>query len=311
MDVKIQIFEREGKKFLKATGITKKYVNSIVYDNMLKYSVNTPMIYRHKHPAKGTGQFIGRVVEQEQGKVEGEDSVELLSELYQDTKFQKDCIELLETSIKAGKPLSISPAFQEFMDKDGKVTNAQLYEYSVTPYPVCKECNTHGVITMEDEEKQELETQVNDLQAKLDKASGITKKFEEFKKSVKKEIEDRDAKIEEYEKDKKEKGNSFDKISKVVYELEARLDYAENKKPVIDRIMEYESSDFFLNFYKTLPVEKLECRLKEVVNSNVPKIITETIGESANKALEIANADELVKTLEAKADELVKKMGGN
>jgi chromosome segregation ATPase len=247
-------------------------------DNLNKFSVNQPILYRHNHPNKRLGgQILGRVIETKIADVKdatGKLVKGIIGKAFikNKTKFQQQIQEYIRKKDQLKDPIKISIGFEN------QELDAEVYEYSLTYKPVCEECST--MVT----EQEKTEAQMGELQTALDKSAGIVKEFEKKTKELESKVaeyektaSDKDKKLKEFE----DKLISMKDLSTKISELEKKLSDAE-KAPLIDQIYELEQDDELKEIYKGWEMPRLVKRL-EKVRTLRPQIATEPLYKSREK----------------------------
>ena len=103
----------------------------------------------------------------------------------------------------------------------------------------------------------ELEEQQNKLEAEKKTLQDKAEQAEQEKDAIKQTLEDKDAAVAKMI-------TQVEKFGKTVVALESKLDYAENKKPLVDGIIRLEKRPELEDFYKKQPPEYLQKELKRL-----------------------------------------------
>ena len=267
----IQSFEKDGDTYIKFISVTDKFINLDQLKSIDKYAINQPVTYRHQHPIKGEGGSIT-------GRVTSSDVVD-----YKVVKYVKGKDE-------ANDPIQISIGFEEFYDKRGDPSDAQIYEFTLTHNPMDWDTTTEGVYTMPTKQEMESKEKENeDLRKELDLMSGKAKEFEDELGEVKSELEEEKAKVVEFEALVLTSKDELKEFKTKLKEFEDKMHQAEIKH-IVDQIFEIEKDEDLVPVYETWSENKLMERLAKKKKSNPNPIVTETLKESQRKVME---ADEL------------------
>lgn len=286
--------------------VTEKYVPKEILPNLAKWGVNQPIIYRHEHPAKGWGgQILGRTIKAKVVEIDDLAVLKGKAQMFNNTEMQRMALEYIGLMEEEKTPIQISIGYQEFLS-EGKVVDAQIYEYSLTHIPVCKECVVSiGETEMEETKQKELEDKIskgentiNELQEALDSMSGKNKNLTDSNTEL-------ETKIHEYEEKYVAQKDEVSKLNTRVQELEDGMRFA-TIKPKVDEIVKlYEDPDLY-TYFKAKSLEKdgetwLDKKLEEKKKKSHPAAIaTETIKELQGEVGQ-RDKEEVVKlnTLEA------------
>lgn len=285
LEASIHALELSKNKF-KAIGVLDGYVETTILESLTKYSPNQSVLYRHVHPSGlGEGEIFGNIstANLEDIDVNGikKKGIVLEGELMEYTENQKALKELLELKESKGENLKISIGFQEFTS-NGKAVDARPFEYSITPYPVCKECEVKTMVN-EDARIKELEdllneakNRENDLKAKVNKFESENAKLKDVNtKSLEDKINEIVSKVtKEYE-------DKYIKVTSELEETKKKLDLAE-KEPILAEIAKFEDDADVMSYLSTLPKAKLMEKLEKKRKSTSPSIVTQTMEQSRN-----------------------------
>ena len=290
---------------------TDEYVSLKQLEDINKYFVNQPVVYRHDHPAKGDGGSVyGRVVESEiVEKENGVHSLKFKSKMKQTLKKHKDLIKLAQTQQELGKPIGYSVGF--LATKCDKVDEADVYEVSVTNDPVCETCENLKIMEKEDMPskdgkvpKVEVNTE-KEVKPKVTKNKAdvkeLQKKFEEsinFTKKLEKKNEELVEKNANLEKLIGESKNVMEKYSTRLAELEKKADQAE-RGPIIEKIFALERNELMKDRYMTpeiWSIEELGKQYENIKGLNKHRIqaqtaVTRTLEQSRYKLMDKDDED--------------------
>jgi hypothetical protein len=278
----VQTLEPGERIRIKALGVTDSHVDPSILPNLMKYSVNQPLVYRHVHPASpAKGEMLGTIIGSK--LTEDKHGIEIEAELMQYTDYQKKAAEYITLKQKSGSPTKISIGFQQYTTGDGKSIDGRPFEYSITDIPVCEECNVQGVTTMNEKEYEakltelqgslnQMKTTNDDLTAKLATANtATTAKFEksitDAVTAVKKEFEDKVSSLNE------------------MLEKEKKMRVMAEKEPILAEFRKYEKDEEYIKWLgETKTKEEIATKLKAKKASNPLNIVTETMEQSRIKA---------------------------
>ena len=289
MDIKERTVETTIKlledNIIEFIAVTEQYVPKDILPNLAAWGEKQPIIYRHEHPAKGWGgQILGRSIKAEVIEFENITALKGKAKLFDNTNMQKMALEYIQKKQDEGNPIQISIGYQEFY-KDGKVVDAQIYEYSLTHIPVCEECVVSiGELEMDETKQKELEDKLakavstsDEMKDALDKMSGKTKELET-------KVASKDAKIKEYEEKYVAQKDEVSKLTTRISELEDNMRFAPLKLKVQAVTDSYGDPELF-TYFKTKaleqekPEEWLDKKLESRKTHAVPAVQTQTIKE--------------------------------
>jgi len=264
----VKVFEKDGKWEFEAIAFDEKYGSKAEVDELHKYAINQPIVYRHEHPlANSKALIFGRVKESEVIPVDKDRyGLKIKGNLSSYTEKHKKLIELVEARQKLGKPMGVSPQFQEFGNEKNPRA-LELLEFSLTHIPECEECQVGRIHKMEDEEKKKLEAKISELQKALDDTIGISKKFESEKK----------AQEEKFTAD----------IEAVKKAFEQQMEAAK-REPFIEELKSLEKDEVTFKLYeKHGSIDQIKGRIVKLKSTLAPApAAVETIEQSRIKALE-------------------------
>lgn len=336
LNAEVNVQMENDKVYFVGEACTDEYVTLNQLEDINQYFINQPVVYRHDHPSKGKGGSIyGRVVESK--IVENENGTHILkfkSLMKQTLKKHKDLINLAETQQDLGSPISYSVGF--LGTKTAKVDEADVYEVSVTNDPVCTECQNINIMEKKIMPNEELESQEDEKDAKVEvekkveketikeKVSENQKDFEEsigFIKELEKKNGELEAKVSNYEKVIGESKGIMDEYCVRLRELEKKADFAE-RSPLIEKIFTLERNEFMRKRYeepKIWGIKELGDQYEAVKNLNKHKIqaqkaVVRTLEQSRYKLMDRDNEKQDVSEFEAKikgkmSPELKKSLG--
>lgn len=262
----------------------KSISNNELCEAMMKIALsqvnNLPLLFRHRHPAGNDEKAVPIFGRSVGGKIQNEGDLKYLVIDYEIPLKAPNGHELLDkqlfaewvkASAEEGNPIGISLAFIQHLE-DGKAYWVDVYEASGTHVPACIKCrhvmehkeNEQGEMDLPDEGKdkqderkkyellekqlEKLTKEKGDLEGKLVEAEGASTKALEDMKAAKTE----NAKFTA----------DLGRLALDHQALKDRLDYAETKKPLVDRILKEEKRPELEDFYKKQTLEYLQ---KEVL----------------------------------------------
>jgi len=319
MIIKTTFSEVKGRPRLDAIGITNKVVSDNELDMINKYAKHHYLHWRHQFPAKNDKGIIFGICDKAEIKTfkdekTGEDikGIDIGFELLNLTEEHEKAIEFCKKSQELGKPVGISVGKQKFQTRDGKVVASFPFDWSITDIPHDIWTKT-GVITyMEDTEQQKLEKEIETLRNDLNIATGkleqkkneISQLTEEYENKLKESVGEKIKILQEtFEKRIRLQTEELEKKNRI---LEEKLMYAE-KKPILDKISEFEDEYLVENFYKNQSIEELEKRLVDLEKKKVPKAAPSIESfERSRSAIRKKNRNSVLEMLEKTDPELAK-----
>lgn len=280
MDIKasVTLNESSGKTIIHAIGALSDYIGENLMDELIRYSPNQPLLYRHNHPSSiGNGEILGTIIAAEKTEVNGATAIDITAELMDLTQYQKDAIAFVTKLHEAKQDISISIGFQQFGD-----LAARPFEYSLTEIPVCKECVTYSVVKME--EKDELQATISELRDTLNKVLEEKKALESKMKTME-APETVDARVQQVvDVISKKYEDKLEAQSVQLERLEKELELSK-KQPIISKIFELEQDEQLVDLlYSNMSVEDLTKRLEMVKKKQpVMQVQTERMEQSKDK----------------------------
>jgi len=303
------IFEKEGKTYIKGRAVSEKDVGLKRLELFNKYAVNQPLLYRHVHPeANEKANVFGRIVESKIVEDAGNHYQEIVAELFDKTKAQKNHVEYCKTTIAAGKPVGFSPGWEQYGDENNP-SEMQVYEYSTTYIPHCDSCRATKVFKMEDKIKEEYEAKIAELQTALNELVGKNKTYE----SEKKQYEDKVKAAQEMQAQYDTKINSLmesvEKTNKAMELIkeEARVARIE---PIIQKIAKIQKTQAFVSDMRKWDEKKLNETYEELRKLSPPEAYTETMEEAQHKVQEMTSKTKEIEEFRKHMKELGDKLAG-
>lgn len=201
----VEIVENEDGVYFVGEAVNTKYVTDKELNDIHKYLINQPIVYRHNHPAKKKGGSVfGRVVDSKIVEKNDKKSVIFRAKMKQSLQQHRDLIDLAKKQQELGKPIRYSVAFERVNGKDG--VEAEVWEIAVTNNPVVKDAINFNI-----------EMEQNDMSdEELDKDEIISQYQKEFEEKI-------GFKIEELENKLAEKDNLIKEKDEAVKELENKV----------------------------------------------------------------------------------------
>jgi hypothetical protein len=278
-----------------AKSISEKEICEPMMDILISQAPNQPFVFRHRHPAgtdKKVVPIFGRIGNARKERLQIGDAtvsknesdtrlfmvcefnVPLKSPLGHELPHNRVFADWVKESYEAGDPVGISLAFLKYYEEVNEKKQAywvDLYEASGTHIPKCVDC-THieGGVAMsanEDVDGNKPEEE-NGSKVEQEKYKELEAKLEAMtleKTTLEDQIRDLENGKETLENALKEKDGAhkllmeqITNLSSTVNALEGRVDYAETKKPIVDRLVKYEKRPELEGLYREQTLEYLE-----------------------------------------------------
>ncbi len=309
-------FESENvqdKVIIRGVAAMNKYLeySEDIWKNVVRFSPNQSLIYRHIHPASpGNGTILGNMISVKSVMLkdnEGKDvrGLEYEAEMMSNTPYQQKAVEYVKKK-QFESPIGISIGVQEYK-KNQLVLDARPYEFSLTHIPVCEECLNSEVITMGNDKKEQT---VEELKLALDesvkKNADFEAKLKGFEQSDKK-FEDR---IKEFADSITKKYEA--ELTNAMKQIEItnkKLEQAE-KQPIIDELVKLEiDEELTKEFYPSRSKAQLVERLTKLKKTKAPAIVTKTLEQSRIEALGADDVNKAIEELKKKRTEFFKAEG--
>lgn len=288
--LQIEDVSREDGRFtFTARSLSKDFECEDGLHRLASDSNNRPLVWRHAHPIQEGNEnthIYGRVLE-----ADADDGYLVTKyEVYDHTQDHKDLQSLIQKRLEEDDPLGISLHYRKYINEQGNVVHYDVYEHSSTPFPACEECQSinYNIETKRNEEnmpeKEDKQDEIKELEQKLNSKIKAYKKLENKLEDTINKMKHKDKKLEETKKEK-------ESLESRMKKLEKKVTYLNEKKPIIDRILEIrESESFYLDQMKEMSKEKLEERLEQVKSEAESQPMTKSLEESAQESIE--NVDE-------------------
>ncbi|MHC1591794.1 MAG: hypothetical protein ACXQS8_06895 [Candidatus Helarchaeales archaeon] len=250
--------------------------------------VNTKVLWRHNHPLKcdpdkGMCTVIGYV-----------DDVKVMDE----DVYARIRIEGWDREGRLAQHMIVDPKSYGFDSvgfsihtwswrKEGDEEPFRLHweEVSLTPWPHCSTCTSEkeenvatiikkGVFEMPEDKKENVEMSGDDVKIYLDTIRGM-------EKTVKELTDDYNNLMEKV----KERDETIKKMEETIEKQKAKIDFLENKKPLIEKIAENEEEveklkDFTVEQLEFL-VKKMEIKKTLKEDDDAKKVVVEPIEKTA------------------------------
>ena len=276
--------ERDGKFFFVGEALTEDYECEDGLKVISEKLINKHFTWRHRHPIQKVhkeNHVYGIVRE---SSVKGKLMVGV--EMYDHTEDHRKLIEDIKLRDFVKEPLSLSMHYRTYINGEGDKIHYDVFELAGTPYPHCKECQIikTGVIKMEDEKIDQTETK--EEEAELSKALEKIKELETELNSKTITLEELNSKFEKLDKELEDKGNKEKSLEDRVLELDEKIKFLETKKPILDKLLEADSTidKKHAAWLKTEDVSYLEKKLEEALKRAESQIIVTDLEETAEKA---------------------------
>jgi len=315
----LKILEDGTKIILEADpAMTTEFVSLKELEALNDQSVNSPLMHRHELPdGKPIAHIFGRIKFSEiKDMGNGHKKIVWKAIMRNRTPRQKEEIEWLKEMQKDGKKIGTSPQFESYGDEKDP-DDADLLEWSVTPKPHCKTCEGR----LKSMEAKEAEAKLAEMQTVLStlksENESIRKKYEDCiseKESIRKKFEEdlkvtKETVLKEFE----------EKALKGMKELEVQVKKLEEdnsrykrdveiarKAPYLSKLKELDSDPIMLKVYEDFSVEQMQTRIKTLEGRAPVPILTRTLEQSRNMALESSDKQKLLDEMSKKIDDLVK-----
>ena len=274
----------------------KSISNNELCEAMMKIALsqvnNLPLLFRHRHPAGNDEKAVPIFGRSAGGRIQNEGDLKYLVIDYEIPLKAPNGHELLDkqlfadwvkASAEGGNPIGISLAFIQHLE-DGKAYWVDVYEASGTHVPACIKCRHVTEYKKNEQGEEYLPDEVKDKQDEKKKYELLEKQLEKLTKEKGDlegklvEAEGASTKaLEDMKVAKTENAKFTADLGRLTLDHQAlkdRLDYAETKKPLVDRILKEEKRAELEDFYKKQTLEYLQ---KEVLK-------WESLGIAANIA---------------------------
>ncbi len=283
---------KNGKPVITVKALTEDFEPKYVLEMLSKASIGKHYVWRHRHPIdpKHTDNHIYGNVSDSYVK----DFLFSDIELYTHTDDHKAYLELLKERFKIGEPLGLSMRYRKYYEDEKleKVIHVDVFEESGTPFPKCEQCSTInlGVVNMTDEKDEkeiEEEKMLEESKKKIEELEKILNEKSESLKNYKCKLESLEKELKNKDETLEDSDSRIKKLEDTILEMGMEMEYLSTKKPLMDKILEVKELDEDeLKFYKSKDAKYLEGKLEKWIKESEKKIVTQTLQQSAEEALE-------------------------
>jgi len=277
--------EEDGKFYFIGEALAQSYECEDGLVSLSNKLINKDFTWRHRHPIQEIhkeNHVYGVVVESWV-----KENLMVKVQLYDHTEDHKKLIEDIKLRDFVKEPLSLSMHYRTYFNEEGDILHYDVFELAGTPYPHCSECQIikTGVMKMEKDEKIKPE-ETKEEEAELVKALETIKGLEADLNSKTKALEEIKSKQEKLDKELEEKEDKEKSLEDRVLELGEKIEFLETKKPILDKLLEADSSidEKQAQWLKTENVSYLKTRLEEAIKKAESQIVVKELGETAAEA---------------------------
>jgi len=277
--------ENEGKFFFIGEALTQDYECEDGLKALSNKLVNKHFTWRHRHPIEEVHKenHVYGIVRESSVK----EKLMVKVEMYDHTEDHRKLIEDIKLRDFVKNPLSLSMHYRTYFNEEGEIAHYDVFELAGTPYPHCKKCNIikTGVIKMEKDEKVK-PTETKEEEGELSEALIKIEELEKELDSKTKTLEDLTSKLEVIDKELEEKETKEKSLEDRVLELESTIKFLEIKKPILDKLLEADSTidEKQAAWLKTEDVSYLKSKLEEALKRAESQIIITELEETAEGA---------------------------
>ena len=277
--------EKDGKFFFVGEALTLDYECEDGLNVIAKKLENKHFTWRHRHPIEKVHKenHVYGIVREASVK----DKLMVGVELYDHTEDHRKLIEDIKLRDFVKEPLSLSMHYRTYINEEGVKIHYDVFELAGTPYPHCKECQIikTGVIKMEKDEKIK-PTETKEEEVELSKALGKIKELETELNGKTVAFEELNSKFNKLDKELEDKENKEKSLEDRVLELGEKIKFLETKKPILDKLLEADSTidKKHAAWLKTEDISYLEKKLEEAQKRAESQIIVTELEETAEKA---------------------------
>lgn len=280
-----KIIEEDGNFYFVGEALTLDYEDEDGLKILSNKLVNKHFTWRHRHPLQEIhkeNHIYGIVRDSSVGE-----KLMVKVEMYNHTKDHEKLIEDIKLRDFVSDPLSLSMHYRTYFNEEGEKIHYDVFELAGTPYPHCTECQIikTGVMKLEKDEKIK-QTEIKEEEAKLSKALEKIKELEKELNNKTKSFEELNCKFEKLDKEFEKKENKEKSLEDRLLELESTIKFLETKKPILDKLLETDSSidEKQAEWLKTENVSYLKNRLEEAIKKAESQIMVTELEETAKKA---------------------------
>lgn len=265
-----------------ARSLSKDFVCEDGLQRLANDSVGKSLIWRHAHPIEEKekqSHIYGTVLE----STVDDGHIVSKYQVYDHTQDHLDLQDIIVKRFKNEDPLGISMQYRTYFNHEGEAIHYDVFEHSGTPIPQCITCKTINTknekpMTDENEEENEEMKKVKELEKRLTEKTSKLEKYQTTIKKLEDKLQGKDKKLEQ---EKEVKKTLESRVSK----LEQTIDFLNEKKPIIQKILEIDDNPIMRKKYPSWSVEELEEHLeymKEKAEYSTPQ--TKSIKQSAREA---------------------------
>jgi len=279
------IEEKDGKFYFIGEALTKDYEcedGLVALSNKL---INKHFTWRHRHPIQK---------EHKENHVYGIVADSWVNEklmvkvgLHDHTEDHRKLIEDIKLRDFVKDPLSLSMHYRTYFNEEGETIHYDVFELAGTPYPHCKKCQIlkTGVMKLEKDEKIKPK-ETKEEEVKLSEALEKIKGLEVELNSKTETLEEMKSKFEKMDKELEDKETKEKSLEQRVLEAESTIKFLETKKPILDKLLEADSSidEKQAAWLKTEDVSYLKIKLEEALKKAESQIHIKEISETAKDA---------------------------
>jgi hypothetical protein len=278
--------EEDGKFYFIGEALTQDYESEEGLKFLSNKLVNKHFTWRHRHPIEELHKenHVYGIVRESSVK----EKLMVKVEMYEHTEDHRKLIEDIKLRDFVSDPLSLSMHYRTYINEKGEKIHYDVFELAGTPYPHCKECQIieTGVMKLEEDEKKVKQTETKEEEDGLSEAQLKIEELEEELNGKTKTLEELTSKFEKLDKELEEKENKEKSLEDRVLELESTIKFLEIKKPILDKLLEADSTidEKQAVWLKTENVSYLKTRLEEAVKKAESQIVVTELEETAEKA---------------------------
>jgi len=280
-----KVVEEDGKFYFVGEALTLDYENEDGLKALSNKLVNKHFTWRHRHPLQEIHKenHVYGIVRDSSV----EEKLMVKVEMYDHTEDHKKLIEDIKLRDFVNDPLSLSMHYRTYINKKGEKIHYDVFELGGTPYPHCTECQIIKTGVMKLEKNEEIkQTEIKEEEAKLSKALEKIKELEKELDGKTKSFEELNCKFEKLDKELEKKEDKEKSLEDRVLELGEKIKFLETKKPILDKLLEADSSidEKQAEWLKTENVSYLKNRLEEAIKKSESQIVVTELEETAEKA---------------------------
>ena len=277
--------KKDGKVYFVGEALTQDYEcedGLVALSNKL---INKHFTWRHRHPIqeKHKENHVYGIVEDSWVK----EKLMVKVKLHDHTDDHRKLIENIQLRDFVKDPLSLSMHYRTYFNEEGDPTHYDVFELAGTPYPHCKKCQIlkTGVMKLEKDEKI-IPKETKEEEVELGNALAKIEELEVELNSKTKTLEEMTSKFDKMDKELEEKDNKEKSLEDRVLELEGTIKFLETKKPILDKLLEADSSidEKQAAWLKTEDVNYLKTKLEDAIKKAESQIIVKELEDTADEA---------------------------